>query len=71
MHVSVTRMHVFILLKTDTDAKEKLTRNATRQLNAVGEIIQAIDIATLTLSDEAREQLDLPKWVKLVENKTE
>ena len=64
-------MHVFILLKTDTDAKEKLTRNATRQLNAVGEIIQAIDIATLTLSDEAREQLDLPKWVKLIENKTE
>ena len=49
----------------DTDAKEKLTRNATQLLDAVGVIIQAIDTATITLSDEAREELDLPKWVKL------
>lgn len=49
----------------DTDAKEMLTRNAIQLLNAVCVIIQAIETATLTLSDEAREQLDLPKWVKL------
>lgn len=49
----------------DTDAKEKLTRNAIQLLNAVCVIIQAIETATLRLSDEAREQLDLPKWVKL------
>ena len=42
-----------------------LTRNAIQLLNAVCVIIQAIETATLTLSDEAREQLDLPKWVKL------
>ena len=49
----------------DPDAKEKLTRNAIQLLNAVCVIIQAIETATLTLSDEAREKLDLPKWVKL------
>lgn len=55
-------LHVCLL---DTDAKEKLTRNAIQLLNAVCVIIQAIETATLRLSDEAREQLDLPKWVKL------
>ena len=52
-------------MSLDTDAKEKLTRNAIQLLNAVCVILQAIEMATLTLSDEAREKLDLPKWVKL------
>ena len=53
------------VIAVDADAKEKLTRNATQLVNAVCEIIQAIDTATITLTDEAKEQLDLPKWVKL------
>ena len=54
---------------TDADAKEKLTRNATQLLNAVCVIIQAIDTATITLTDEVKEHMDLPKWVKLAKQK--
>ena len=60
-----------IYCTTDQDAKEKLTRNATKLLDAVCDVIQAIDVATHTLSDETRRELDLPKWVKLAESKQE
>ena len=60
----------YLIQSSDADAKEKLTRNATQLLNGVRAIIQAIDTATITLSDEAREQLDLPKWVKLSKRKS-